>query len=103
MKVIWFPNAKEVVQQTARYIRAQFGDKSCKEFLREIVHIERLLRNNPHLGAEEPLLSNLPTTYRSVVVKHLNKIVYRITDDCIEIADFWDVRREPNTLANQVE
>ena len=31
----------------------------------------------------------------------MNKMVYRITDDCIEIADFWDCRREPKALVEQ--
>jgi hypothetical protein len=39
----------------------------------------------------------------SIVVNRLNKIVYRIVDDLIEIADFWDVRREPESLAKQVK
>ena len=36
-------------------------------------------------------------------VNRLNKIVYRIVEDHIEIADFWDVRREPESLAKQVK
>jgi ABC-type methionine transport system permease subunit len=32
-----------------------------------------------------------------------NKIVYRITDDRIEIVDFWDVRKEPAALADSVK
>ena len=30
-------------------------------------------------------------------------MIYRILDDCIEISDFWDVRRDPNTLADQLK
>jgi hypothetical protein len=41
--------------------------------------------------------------YRSFVVNHLNKIVYRILDDCVEVVDFWDVRREPSALAENIE
>lgn len=41
--------------------------------------------------------------YRSYIVNRLNKTVYRIVDDHIEIADFWDVRRDPSTLADQVK
>lgn len=95
MIVKWFPDAKNVMKQTASYIQAQFGAISCKIFLREMVRIEKLLRENPNLGSVEPLLSDLPKTYRSIVVRKLNKIVYYVDDDTIYIVDLWDVRREP--------
>lgn len=95
MIVKWFPDAKNVMKQTASYIQAQFGAISCKIFLREMVRIEKLLRENPNLGSVEPLLSDLPKTYRNIVVRKLNKIVYYVDDDTIYIVDFWDVRREP--------
>ena len=31
------------------------------------------------------------------------KLIYCIKDDHIEVADFWDVRRDPGTLANQLK
>ena len=38
-----------------------------------------------------------------VVVNNLNKMVYRIADDTIHIADFWDTRREPQKQAQQLK
>lgn len=63
----------------------------------------RLLADSPHLGPIEPLLADLPYTYRSLVVGRLNKIVYRITDNYIEIVDLWDTRREPREQSARVE
>lgn len=40
---------------------------------------------------------------RSIVVNRLNKIVYWINGDVIEIVDFWDTRREPKKQAEQVK
>ena len=40
--------------------------------------------------------------YRCVVMNHYNKIIYRITDDVIEIVDFWDTRREPKEQAKKI-
>ncbi len=42
-------------------------------------------------------------TYRSLIVKRLNKMVYRIDNDCIIIVDFWNLRRNPDKLRNQVQ
>ena len=40
--------------------------------------------------------------YRSYVMNHLNKIIYWIAENQIEVVDFWDVRRDPMTLKNQI-
>ena len=99
MKVLWLPQAKKQLRQTALYIRGEFGVKSRDDFMEEVRHANKLLEQNPHLGKEEPLL----VKYRSLVVTHLNKIVYFVNDNHIEVAAFWDVRREPKALANEVK
>ena len=57
-----------------------------------------LLESAPYLGKEEPLLENTPILYRSLVVNEINKLVYYINNDFIEIVALWDTRREPKTL-----
>ena len=101
MKVILSNRAKGEILQTARYINKEFGRRSKESFLRKVRETRLLLEDNPYLGPVEPLLADRPTTYRSVVVAKVNKIVYRIMDDRIEIAAFWDTRREPQALASQ--
>ena len=102
MKVKWAPNAKNQLRHTAKYIRGEFGLKAQREFLQEVHSTNFLLSENPHLGPVEPLLVGAPTVYRSIVVQRLNKIVYYLTGDHIEVVAFWDVRREPKTLVNEV-
>lgn len=103
MKVVWLPQAKKQLRQTAVYIRGEFGARHRDEFMEDIHHASNLLGENPYMGKTEPLLGDLHTAYRSLVVNHLNKIVYFINDDYIEVAAFWDVRREPKALADQVK
>lgn len=103
MKVRTLEQAEEAIQKTARYIQREFGRRSRDKFLSKVEETKELLSFNPHLGPVEPLLADRATTYRSIVVARQNKIVYRITDDRIEIADLWDCRREPDTLASQVK
>ena len=103
MIVVWMQQAEDALNCTVKYINGQFGRKAAERLLREAYHIGSLLEKNPHLGAIEPLLTHRSITYRSIVISRLNKIVYRIVEDRIEIADFWDVRREPNSLADQVK
>lgn len=103
MNLEWSDQAIDSLRETARYIGQSFGVKARVRFRQEVHYVEGLLREHPHLGAPEPFLANRPLLYRSVVVGHLNKIVYRVLDDRIEIVDFWDTRREPQAQAGEVK
>jgi plasmid stabilization system protein ParE len=102
MKVIWSIQAKEGLQQTSNYIRKEFGKRSKQKFLDEVLHVASLLERNPYLGQVEPLLDEAPVEYRSIVVNHINKLVYYIHESTIEIVVLWDTRREPKTLLDEV-
>ena len=103
MKVMMTGFARKQIRKTAKYINKEFGKRSKDKFLLEVQLTKRLLEANPYLGPKEPLLADRPTTYYSIVISHLNKMVYRIMDDYIEVADFWDTRREPQRQAEQVK
>ena len=102
MKVIWIPFAQNEVRKTARYINKEFGKESRDQFINEVRSVSRLLGENPNLGKPEPLLADYTKLYRSYVMNHLNKIIYWIAENRIEVVDFWDVRRDPMTLKNQI-
>lgn len=91
------------LQATAEYIKDEFGRSSEQKFKAKFRETISILATNPYLGPVEPLLANRTTTYRSVVVAKVNKVVYRIVDDRIEIADIWDCRREPKALAEEIK
>ena len=101
MRVVWYPEAAKRLRQVVSYIQTEYGSKSCTKFLKEAYRTERLLARNPNLGPVEPFLADAPVQYRSIVVNRLNKIVYWINGDVIEIVDFWDTRREPQKQAQQ--
>lgn len=103
MRVRWNDESKKRLRETARYIRDVFGVQARADFLQEVKHTSTLLGNNPDLGPLEAFLSDLPSKYRSVVVRRHNKIVYRVVDDHIEVIAFWDTRREPTQQAQQTK
>ena len=102
MKVSWSKKASDAVVQTSVYILDKFGPKASEDFLQEVQHVSELLESNPCLGPVEPLLAQKSKQYRSVVLNHLNKIVYYIKGDTIRIAAFWDTRREPKAQADNL-
>ena len=93
--------AQQRIRETSKLIYKKFGRKAMDNFMQEVRNTRRLLETNPYLGPEEPLLANEVTKYRSVVVNHLNKMVYCIADGYIKVADFWDCRRDPKEQASQ--
>jgi plasmid stabilization system protein ParE len=103
MKVSWSKKAGDAVVQTSVYILDKFGPKASEEFLQEVQHVSDLLESNPCLGPVEPLLAQKSKPYRSVVLNHLNKIVYYIKGDTIRIVAFWDTRREPKAQADKLK
>jgi plasmid stabilization system protein ParE len=88
---------------TANYIGKKFGEKAKRDYLQEVKRTNSLLGDNPYMGAQEVYLLDLPSMYRSIVVRPHNKIVYRVVDDHIEVVAFWDTRKEPQAQAEQTK
>ena len=99
MKVIWLPQAKKQLRQTAKYILREFGQGRETSSCTMCKILISFLQIIPTWVLLNHSLLTAPQKYRSCVVNRLNKIVYFIKDDHIEVADFWDVRREPQKLA----
>lgn len=103
MKTIITDHAKEQIRQIAKYIRKEFGKDRRNEFMNEVRQTRRLIEGSPSIGPVEPLLADRAVMYRSYVMNHLNKIVYRTDGDVIYIVALWDVRRDPDTLVSEVK
>ena len=62
-----------------------------------------LLEKTPDMGQREILLMECSEQYRSLVVGRLNKIVYYINGEQIEIVALWDTRRERQLQAEETK
>ena len=103
MKVDWDPKAKEAKRQVAAYIRQEFGTRRAKKFKQEVDDMVHMLMRAPNIGKLDPLFEDRPVAYRSVIINGLNKMVYRVEDDIIYIAGFWDTRMDDEDQASQVK
>lgn len=103
MKVYLPSFVRGLIRETAKYIKKEFGSKSEVKFLQEVKHTIKLLGVNPYIGSVELTVPNKNIIYRSIVVAKRNKIVYTIRDNIVDIFTFWDCRRNPKTLASQIE
>ena len=102
MRYIWDPKAQQERDQIAIYISERFGERRAMKFLDDVDEAVNMILRFPSIGAIDPLLADRSVTYRSVVVDGMSKMVYRIDDDVIYIAAFWDCRREPQGQVEQL-
>ena len=103
MKSVITELAKQQIRQIAKYIRSEFGKERRDEFMKEVRRTRHLIEDSPNIGPVEPLLAERAVMYRSYAMNRLDKIVYRIDGDTIYFVAFWDVRRNPVTLADEVK
>ena len=103
MKLIVSRLAQLQISQTAGYLKWRNGDESMRKFLSSVRKAKLLLRRHPNIGPTEPLLADRTRSYRSLVVTPYNKFIYTISDDTIEVAAFWDTRRDPSALNDEVK
>lgn len=103
MNVVWTELAENELDRIANYILDEFGAPNRTKFLKRMLDTANLLEESPYIGIKEPLLSNRKSEYRSIKVGKLNRIVYRIIDGYIEISDIWELRRNPDILANRIK
>lgn len=103
MRVEWEEMAESNRDLIGDYIFDSFGYDALEHFYDEVNQTVNLLMLHPNLGPIEPLLADLSHTYRSLVIEKLSKLIYRIDEDTIYIVDFWDCRREPHSLANEIK
>lgn len=103
MKISWHDEAKVGRRQVAKYIRNYFGDNRAEKFSQSIKQTVRMIMLHPEIGPIDPLFADRATTYRSVIIDGLSKMVYFVEGDVIYIAAFWDCRRDPSTEADSVK
>jgi len=103
MKVIWLYRAEVSLRRIEEYILREYGEIVRERFIQEVKDVAYLLEKMPELGHFEPLLSEYTQGYRSIVINHLNKLIYYIKDDTVLIAALWDTRREPKSLTKDIK
>ncbi|MBR4215922.1 MAG: hypothetical protein IKR94_11460 [Bacteroidales bacterium] len=103
MNVEWTPQARSAVIETMIYIEETFGTKTMLDFADAIAESEMYLARDPYMFKIEPLLESCADTFRGLFVKKINKIIYRIDNNCVYIVDFGNLRMSPKKLQNRIK
>jgi len=104
MQVKWDNRAMKRLDKATEYGLYKFGEITSIRFYQKIRSYDSLLAEHPRLGKVEPLLIGRRFEYRSLVVHEYYKLIYYINEvkGRIVVSDFWDVRQEPQHLAEEV-
>ena len=97
-KIAWSKRAEKAYGQIIDYVADEFGISRAKQYAAEVHKIVNKLPENPKLGQIEPLLEGSRYEFRRLLIGHLTKIIYRVAEERIEIADVWDTRKNPEEL-----
>lgn len=91
------------IKATIQFINNEYGKKSTQKFKNNVSQTLRTIVQNPNVAKEEELLKNRKHKYRSMVIGHINKLIYYVEGNCVVIVDLWDCRRAPGNLANRIK
>lgn len=103
MKVVWMSKARRSFVKTLKYVQEHFGVGVALALYDEVDANNDYLAKNPYMGKIEPLLEERAIEYHCMIVKKLNKIIYRIDNNCVYIVDFWNLRMNPEKLQNRIK
>jgi plasmid stabilization system protein ParE len=101
MRVVWSKLAEKRMDDVFEWYERKNKSVAIKIY-NEILDSVEILKTFPYIAAIEPLLVDCAKTYRSLVVKCLFKIVYRIENEDIYIVTVWNCRQKPNNLRGEI-
>ena len=99
-KLIWHPEAVSDLKSIVDYCREYFGKLVAGRVRSRILEGARLLISHPALGFVEPLLTDCPLQYRSLVIVPCTKVIYTVHEDYVFIHALWNTSRNPTDLVS---
>ena len=102
MRLIWHPLAMDDFKQIIEYCRLNFGKHISRKIRAKYKKDISLLKEQPYLGFEEPLLKELNLLqYHSLIINN-TKVIYTVHSDYIFIHVLWNCRRQPESLKSEL-
>jgi plasmid stabilization system protein ParE len=104
MVVIWLPEAEETLDRIFRFY-SEKSERVAGAIVADIYNAVKLLAKHPLMAAVEPALSGSSKTYRSLVIRHIFKVIYRVDEIAgeIVIVTIWDCRQHPEKMKNKIK
>ena len=103
MRIVWTARGNKALEYIFTCSRDFYSTKTLKNLNNNLKKIEKILPENPLLGAIEPIAEGLEYEYRHIVLTYPFKLIYFIWNDCIYISDIWDTRQSPVNHKSHLE
>ena len=104
-KVVWQKRAENELYRYHVKGFIDFGETTANKFAARTAYISKDLEKFPESGFPEPLLKGRKKLYRACHINRRFKIIYyyAASSDTVHVADIWDTKREPSTLAKRIK
>ena len=97
MKLVYSEQALISMEETLDFLAKNVTNAKLIAISDRISDTIKVLLNQPFIGQEEPLLQNLGSGHRRLIVGHC-MIIYKIVGDIIYITDIFDSRQDPDKM-----
>ncbi|MDR3247006.1 MAG: type II toxin-antitoxin system RelE/ParE family toxin [Prevotellaceae bacterium] len=103
MVIDWTDKAKRHLKSIFDFYVETAGRKTAIEMVTDIKVATKPLTKFPQMAAIEPILSDLPEKFRSLVVCKHYKVIYYVNNKVVHIFAIWDCRQNPDNLKIQIK
>lgn len=99
---------KRVEKEFYRYLVKgfqEYGETTANRFANKVAELNAELEKFPETGFPEPLLRDRKKLYRAHHILKRFKLIYYYSQstDTVHVADIWDSKREPASLAKRIK
>ena len=105
MTIVFKSTAKRELERILEYGINEFGETAAMNFFNGMKEKVMHLATMPEFGRPERLLAHRTIPYRSLIISKHHKAIYYVDEDKqqIVIADIWDMRRLPTSMAKRIK
>lgn len=98
----WLPRAVGHIDDHCAFL-AEKNERAAYVLYITLVKSADIFLTFPLAGPVEPLLSDMPLSYRSLVVSGHYKLIYTVNENLVEIHAVWDCRQDSSRLKQTIE
>jgi len=99
VEIIWLSEASRSLDVIYDFYLSK-SERAANKIIADIYYAVLRLSNYPFTAPIEPALNEFQDSYRSLVVRRLFKVIYRVDQEkqTVIIVTIWDCRRSPEQL-----
>jgi plasmid stabilization system protein ParE len=102
MNLKWTTVAETQLENIYDFIKTRSERAAIRIYNDILDEVDRLLVKFPYIAPIEPVLSDFPEMYRSLVVRKIYKVTYYVENDEIIIVAVFDCRQHPEILRKNI-